>query len=151
MTASSFDQCVGVLIQGQSQHSSYLHNTAKSDSTRRCTAQSCWLPSPLTHWTALACPGGSTVPVLLPCGVQLCAVPTYAAVDAAHCAAAGTIEHANFMTPWQHLPETIYARPLVRPGDKVGALNAAFHQCVGTALWQPMDCSWGDTTEHHIK
>lgn len=41
-----------------------------------------------------------------------------------HCAVlpspAGTIEHANFMMPWQHLPETIYARALVKPGDKVG-------------------------------
>lgn len=31
----------------------------------------------------------------------------------------GIIEDNTFMRPWENLPETIYARPLVKPGDKV--------------------------------
>lgn len=33
--------------------------------------------------------------------------------------AAGVIESDDFMEPFQDLPEIVYARPLVQPGDKV--------------------------------
>lgn len=32
---------------------------------------------------------------------------------------AGIVEDDTFIRPWENLPDTIYARPLVKPGDKV--------------------------------
>lgn len=54
---------------------------------------------------------------------NMCCYREASARDAHRCAgcigAAGVVEHSHFMTPWQGLPETVYARPLVQPGDKV--------------------------------
>lgn len=53
------------------------------------------------------------------------------------CVTAGIIEHADFLTPWQTLPEMVYARPLVQPGDKVGSLveHARDHMVLNGACW----------------
>jgi len=67
------------------------------------------------------------------------------------CGSAGTVEHADFMGPWQSLPETIYARPLVQPGDKVrpediGAYSPChgnLGQCLQTQITDFCSCKRG--------
>jgi hypothetical protein len=47
-----------------------------------------------------------------------------AAVAAAPRPLPGIMESSDFMAPYADLPETIYARPLVQPGDKVCLLQS---------------------------
>jgi hypothetical protein len=62
---------------------------------------------------------------------------SFSALTAA--AAPGVIENDSFLRPWEGLPDTIYARPLVKPGDKVGhgCCTSLFGYTSSTAYGMP--------------